>query len=265
MSPAEEAATLKLSEENWFVWSTKTKAKLKGKECWGAVSPGFLTAAGELKKMENLTAAETKSNEKAVSILMQSVEDQYIEEIGDFEYAKEIWDTLEAIHNDCGVLRFVELLDDIGSFKKTKDMSMMSYLSTISGYNRKLLKFGVNLDDQYLAGLYLAGLPGSMYRELTRTIQMDEGALKSTTVKAKLLLEEKRIRKDESKEAAEEEARAMVVKKKYSQRDKSSSFLPGMKAVPIGVPGMRAVPIGVPAMGIPRKSTSASIVVKWVM
>ncbi|KAK9680550.1 hypothetical protein QE152_g39008 [Popillia japonica] len=79
MGSSEEFKVPKLEENNYFPWSVKAKAALIQKQCWEAIDPGYSAPMSE---------NENKVNQKALSFLLLSVSDNYLEDIGECEQAK---------------------------------------------------------------------------------------------------------------------------------------------------------------------------------
>ncbi|KAK9745475.1 hypothetical protein QE152_g6889 [Popillia japonica] len=80
---------------------------------------------------------------------------------------------------------------------KTDDLPMQEYLGKIQDINRKINKVGIEFPDNLLACFFLMGLPMDKYEGLVRNLEREDEKLNTKTVKAKLLLEEKRLKRDE--------------------------------------------------------------------
>ncbi|KAK9717548.1 hypothetical protein QE152_g23692 [Popillia japonica] len=101
MGSSEEFKVPKLEETNYFPWSVRTKAALIQKQCWEAIDPGYSAPMSE---------NENRVNQKALSFLLLSVSDNYLEDIGECEQAKNAWSILEDIHTKFGLLHTVMLI-----------------------------------------------------------------------------------------------------------------------------------------------------------
>lgn len=201
MAAIDELKLPRLEENNYHAWSVRTKAALMQKNCWEAVQPGYSLP---------YTEAQNKTDQKALSFILLSVSDAYLEDIGDCQTAKEAWDTLENMHTKFGLLHTVLLLREMVNITKTDAISMHDYLSKIQDINRKVAKAGIEFPDNLLACFYLMGLPLNKYEGLVRNLEQEEVKLSTSTVKAKLLLEEKRIKREEP----ESEEKVLITRKK---------------------------------------------------
>ncbi|KAK9737723.1 hypothetical protein QE152_g10508 [Popillia japonica] len=103
MGSNEEFKVPKLEETNYFPWSVRTKAALIQKQCWEAIDPGYSapmsyfpwsvrTKAALIQKQcweaidpgysAPMSENENRVNQKALSFLLLSVSDNYLEDIG---------------------------------------------------------------------------------------------------------------------------------------------------------------------------------------
>lgn len=179
---------LKLNRDNDFVWSKLTKAELAEKDLWEAVEPGYtdedLGANGD--------AAKKTKNLKALSQLYKSVEHYYLDDIGELATAKEAWEDLKRINTDFSTQHTIFHLRDLVATKKKEDECMREYLSKISSLARKCASGGLAFSDTAISYFMLLGLP-SNYEGVGRKLEMQGDDLATADVKAKLLLEEKKM------------------------------------------------------------------------
>ncbi|KAK9736912.1 hypothetical protein QE152_g11177 [Popillia japonica] len=114
---------------------------------------------------------ENKVNQKALSFLLLSVSDNYLEDIGECEQAKNAWSILEDIHTKFGLLHTVMLIKDMVTITKTDDLPMQEYLGKIQDINLKINKVGIEFPDNLLACFFLMGLPMDKYESLVRNLE----------------------------------------------------------------------------------------------
>lgn len=199
MAAVERLKIPRLEENNYHAWSVRTKAALIQKNCWEAVRRGYEYPS---------TEAQTKIDMKALSFILLSVSDSYLEDIGECTTAKEAWDILENMHTKFGLLHTVLILKGIVNITKPETISIYDYLAKIQDINRKVAKAAIEFPDNLLACFYLMGLPLNKYEGLVRNLEQEEVKLDIDTVKAKLLLKEKRIKRDDPEE------KVLIMKKK---------------------------------------------------
>ena len=200
----------KLTDENYHAWSIRAKAGLQQKRCWKAVDPGFGTT---------MTDTESELNEKAISFLFLIVSDFHLEDVGDLTRAKDVWKALEVTHTSFGLLHKIMFLRELLNVVKTDDTSVQDYVSSIQGLGRKVSKAGINLEDNVIAIIILMGLPQEQYEGFVRSLEREEDNLSVKVVKTKLLLEEKRMKRD-----AERDSAVALVSRNNYQRDERKTF-----------------------------------------
>lgn len=153
----------KLNRKNWNAWKARVKTELLAKEAWEAVQ-GYAEKEGGTSLAES--RRRNKANLTAMAVIMRTVGDELINDITDFEAAKEAWDHLEKVcceNTDYGAAtKFREL----ASFRKTPEMSIQSYCNTVMDMNRSLARNDLSLNDKQLAAVCLTGLPKEMRSQL---------------------------------------------------------------------------------------------------
>ncbi|KAK9717545.1 hypothetical protein QE152_g23691 [Popillia japonica] len=99
---------------------------------------------------------------------------------------------------------------------------MQEYLGKIQDINRKINKVGIEFPDNLLACFFLMGLPMDKYEGLVRNLEREDEKLNTKTVKAKLLLEEKRLKRDEELDSGN---KALVMIKRDEELDSGNKAL----------------------------------------
>lgn len=105
------------------------------------------------------------------------------------ETTKKAWNNLENSFDDSGLCRKVELLKQLVKLTLAECDSVEDYVSRMVTTSLKVVKAGLNIDDELLASLMLAGLPEE-YKSLVMAIENSTTKLSSDAVKT-LLLQEK--------------------------------------------------------------------------
>ncbi|KAJ8866186.1 hypothetical protein PR048_033710 [Dryococelus australis] len=90
---------------------------------------------------------------------------------------------------------------------------MQEYLSTKGEMARKIQSVGIEFTDKQKAVFYLTGLPFSKYEGFVRSIERegDSSVLCTTDMKAKLLLEEKIMKREDEVKDEVGEGKALVI------------------------------------------------------
>ena len=198
---------LRLNQHNYYVWAIRTQAGLVEKNCWNAVDPGF-------DDVEELNAEQARTNRRALAHIFRHVNDEYLQDIGDCERAREAWKTLEEIHATFTLLHTVMLMKEMVNVEKTENISMQAYMSRIQDTYRKVSKGGITFTDKQIAMIFLMGLPLSKYEGLIRSMEQ-EGNLTTRAVKARLLVEEKRVQRENDRKEREEGPTALTSTKSH--------------------------------------------------
>jgi hypothetical protein len=210
---------LKPDGSNYYAWSKRTEAFLVNKQCWEAVSPGY--AEG------NLTTAQAKSNTLARAILFSAVDDAFLEDIGEVSKAKEVWETIAKLCATESPMHTVQIMYELFlNRRKTKEMSMQSYISAIQSSVRKIASGGLELSDKFVAYIMLMNLPMDEYEMFIRSVQDPTGSLSTMKVKSLLLAEERRAASINSKSEQEEAVALALTRrpfngKKYASKQSS--------------------------------------------
>lgn len=201
----------KLNGDNYFVWSIRAKAALVSKKLWSAIIPGFVDQDG--KELASLNANQQATNDSALAFLILIVSDEFVEDLGICTTAKEAWTTLEVMHTRFSLFHTTVLVLEYVNFHKDDDMTMHEYLSAKGELARKIQSGGIEFTDKQKAAFLLTGLPFPKYEGFVRSIERegDTSVLSTTTIKAKLLLEEKRMKREDEMKDRTEVGKALIV------------------------------------------------------
>lgn len=195
----------KLNSENWFSWKVHTKAQCMRFECWEGVL-GYEVEHSENENGEGVEATvtpeeqrrRTRLDNKAQSIIISSVGDEFLDDLDDCENAKDMWNTLKGLCTSYGLLQEIIFFRELFQGEKDENTTMQTYLSRIQDLVKKIGKCGLVLPDRVVASFFLIGLPMEKYEGVIRTIEVDPEGRTSKNVKTKLLLEEKRMKHNEN-------------------------------------------------------------------
>lgn len=188
----------KLNGDNYHTWCIRSRAILVQKRCWEAVEPGY---------GNNMNEAERKKNDEALTLLFLIVEDTFLDDIGECIRARDAWNSLKEMHTKFGLLHVLQLMREFFNIVMKPNESVQAYLARLMDLHRKLSNGGYAFTDREVALVMLLGLPKA-YESLILNFEKDEANLTTTFVKSRLLVEEKRIARNESlsKECHEEQA-----------------------------------------------------------
>lgn len=182
--------------ENYDTWKISAKSYLVIKKVWSCVANGLSPSATNDQKETDLTAWSE------LSLLIHESVYSYIAET---KTAKDAWTALELAFEDSGLCRKVALLKQLVELKSSACVSMQEYINKLTMTSLKVKKAGLNLDDEIIASLMLAGLPNE-FTPLVMAYENSSEKLTTEGVKT-LLLQETRF------DADDEGGEAFLVKK----------------------------------------------------
>lgn len=169
--------------ENYEDWKFAVQAYFQMKDLWASV------AGTETKE-------EKKIQAKAELILL--VEKCVYPHIRESNSAKGIWDTLEKIFADSGLVRRVGLIQKFCSAKLNEFSSVEAYVNEILTSAHKLRGAGLTLDEEWVGSMMLAGLPNE-YKPMIMGIQSSGMRITGDSIKLKLLQD---VKTDDSENLA---------------------------------------------------------------
>ncbi|KFM61940.1 hypothetical protein X975_24664, partial [Stegodyphus mimosarum] len=174
-----------------------------------------------------MNEAERKKNDEALTLLFLIAEDTFLDDIGDCVRARDAWNCLKEIHTTFDLLHVLQLIREFFSINMKPNESIQSNLGRLMDLHRKLANGGYAFPDREVALVILLGLPRS-YESLILRLEKDETNLTTTIVKPRLLVEEKRIVRNESSAKAYHEEQALHTKR-FSTNQKKPAFGKQMK------------------------------------
>lgn len=173
--------------------------KLKGREnydTWKLFSKSYLVIKGywtctQTTLDENASSNAKDKDLKAWSELCLLVDETVLSYMADTTTAKQAWDSLERAFQDSGISRKVELLKQLVQITLSECESVQDYVNRITLTSLKVKRTGLNLDDELIASLMLAGLPEE-FNPLVMSIENSSAKLTTEDVKT-VLLQESRL------------------------------------------------------------------------
>lgn len=178
---------------------TETRfVKLKGREnydTWRMAAKSYLVIKGYWKCVLKVPT-ESKNDEveldlKAWSEINLLLDESIYSYIGDTTTAKTAWEALEQAFQDSGLCRKVGLLKELVQLQLVDCDSTEDYVNRMMTTAQKVKKTGLNLDEEVLASLMLAGLPKD-FDSLVMAVENSKANLKIDEVKT-ILLQDTRL------------------------------------------------------------------------
>ncbi|GBP81772.1 hypothetical protein EVAR_90999_1 [Eumeta japonica] len=101
---------------------------------------------------------------------------------------KEVWESLEQAFNDSGLYRRLALLRDLITTTLESSRSLYDYVSKIMSTAHKFRNIKLDIDDEWLGTLMLAGLPEA-YKPMIMRLESSAFKISADSIKSKLLQE----------------------------------------------------------------------------
>lgn len=171
-----------MGRQNYDTWKIYAKSFLVIKGLWNCT---------QAELAEDATDKDKENDLKAWSEINLLVHESVLSYIIDTSTAYEAWESLESAFEDSGLCRKVELLKQLVQLTLDGCDSVEDYINKITMTSLKVKRTGLNLDDEIVASLMLAGLPNE-YQSLVMAIENSTANLTSDSVKT-LLLQEPRL------------------------------------------------------------------------
>ncbi|XP_037024246.1 uncharacterized protein LOC119066082 [Bradysia coprophila] len=190
ISKADRFSKLK-GRENYDTWKISAKSYLVIKKAWSCVENGLTSEA---------TSVQKEADQMAWSQIILLIDESVYSYIAETKTAKEAWDALQSAFEDSGLCRKVSLLKQLVQLKLSDCTSIEDFVNRVVMTSLKVKKTGLNLDDEIVASLMLAGLPGE-FNPLVMAYENSSEKLTTEGVKTLLLQETRFNTDDETSEA----------------------------------------------------------------
>lgn len=165
--------------ENYQDWRFALPTWLEYDDLWGCVI-GTQQYVDDPRKV---TKAKTR-----IILSLEPVNYVHVEEC---TTAKEVWEKLQAVFEDSGLTRKVNLLRTLVTTQLDKCKNVEEYVNIIIKTAHKLNGIGLRVPDDCIGTLLLAGLPEE-YRPMIMSLENSGTAITADFIKTKLLQEVKK-------------------------------------------------------------------------
>lgn len=136
--------------ENFAIWKTQAKSFLVVKGLWKFVTKSLTPSS---------SAEDIEKGEQALAHITLMLEPCTFSHIANATTAKEAWNKLIQAFENKSVSRKVDLLRQLVQMKLSECESMEEYVNNMILTSIQVTSAGLNLDDEIIASLMLAGLP----------------------------------------------------------------------------------------------------------
>lgn len=170
-----------IGRQNYDTWKIYAKSYLVIKGLWNCTQNELAVEASEKDKETDL---------KAWSEINLLVHESVLSYIIETSTAHEAWESLQSAFEDSGLCRKVELLKQLVQLSLDQCDSVEDYINKVTMTSAKVKKTGLNLDDELVASLMLAGLPNE-YKSLVMAVENSTAKLTLDAVKTLLLQDPK--------------------------------------------------------------------------
>lgn len=177
-----------MGRENYDTWKIYAKSFLVIKGLW---------ACTQAELAADATAANKEKDLKAWSEINLLVHKSVLSYIINTTTAHQAWESLQTAFEDSGLCRKVELLKQLVQLTLDQCESVEDYINKVTMTSLKVQRTGLNLDDELIASLMLAGLPDE-YKSLVMAIENSAAKLTLDSVKTLLLQDPKLVNKKNS-------------------------------------------------------------------
>lgn len=182
-----------IGRENYQTWRLGMQAYLEQEELWEAVKG-------------------TEEDEARIKIAMLTitlaVDPEVYEHFQNCKSAKEVWDNLAKVFDDTELTRRIGLLQKLLT-TNLENSSVDQYVNTIVSTAHELNGIGLNIDDEWIGSILLAGLPEE-YEPMVMSLGSSGIKVSTKLVKKKIFQEVK----FENCKISKNSSVAMIVKKK---------------------------------------------------
>lgn len=148
-----------LTATNYTVWSMRMKVLMKIYNVWDTIEPG--------------TDDQDKNN-IAIGLLLQSIPESLILQIGDQETSKGIWDAVKArnLGADCvKEARLQTLMIEFDRINMKDSDTIDSFAGKLSEIASKSAALGTTIEESKLVKKFLSSLPMNKYIQITASLE----------------------------------------------------------------------------------------------
>jgi hypothetical protein len=117
---ADELKVDKLNSKNYRHWSMIAMGILESKSLWEAIVPGY---------GEQMTPAQTKTNNKAKTSLYLMLDTQGLDHVSGCSTAREVWEKLEQVHTHYNTWHGLLVVKEFTQIKMKDGETVGEYLT----------------------------------------------------------------------------------------------------------------------------------------
>lgn len=169
--------------KNYETWKFAVRAYFLLDDLWCCIEKPVGANNTEVSAIEEKIL---KNDSKAFSKLVLLIEPMNYVHIDSATTSKELWDKLKTVFEDNGLSTRVGLLRALTSTKMVDCASVNDFVTTIITTAQKLRNVGMEISDEWLGTIMLAGLP-SEYEPMIMGIESSGMKITVDGIKAKLL------------------------------------------------------------------------------
>ena len=200
----------KLDDSNYESWKMDVESLLIYDDLWEYTSGETLKPAEE----KNASVWITKDR-KARACIWLALSKSQKSHVMDAKTSKEVWDTLQKIHQPKGPARKIALFQQLLKFRKSSSSSMAEHVSDFTGMVGRLSEVGAKFEDDFLATVLLSSLPEELENFRVAVSSRDDMP-KLADLKIKITEESDRKKEKEDPSASNEDA--FFAKRKKTER-----------------------------------------------
>ena len=179
-----------VGRENYSNWSIAMEAYLQSEGLWDTIKTDTTTTIDESKIL------------KARGKIVLALDPIVYSNVRNLKTAKEIWSKLQAVYDDKGLCRKVNLLMNLTSIKLHQCESMNEYVEKIISIGQHLENINMKIPDELIGAILLAGLPAE-YQPMILGLEGSGAAITADFIKTKLLSREEGISQNEHFDSAQ--------------------------------------------------------------
>lgn len=205
--------------DNYDDWKFAAEAYFKHEGLWKYVQTEFVAIAltsDATATQKEKAATESHNAEKALSKLILLLDSVNYVHVRNAKSAAEAWNNLTAAFQDNGMTRKIGILRQLVSTKLVECDSVEIYVNRIINTAHRLRNIGMDVPDEWVGALLLAGLPEE-YGPMLMGLESSGIKITADAIKTKLLQDVKSAAPIRDAEAA----LAAKFSTKRRQRDKS--------------------------------------------